>query len=163
MLETNGAEWPAKSSMPARLIGGIVRCRNHLVDRDERVTERHDLTWTQFVVLAVLRGESREHAMTPKAIGRYAQVTTGGLSKILTLLETRGFITRSPSDEDGRSRLVVLTDEGKAVAESVFEQVVALNEALLREALSDRECEELARLVRKLSGHLDNLADRGRL
>ena len=139
MLETNGGEWPARASMPARLIGGIVRCRNHLMDRDSRVTERHDLTWTQFVVLAILRGESAAHAMTPKEIGRFAQVTTGGLSKILTLLEKRGLVTRRQCVEDGRSRLVALTPEGKAVAEDIFEQVVALNEALLREALSDEE------------------------
>ena len=90
MLEANGGEWPAKSSMPARLIGGIIRCRNHLMDRDSRVTERHDLTWSQFVVLAVLRGEADGQPMTPKEIGRFAQVTTGGLSKMLTLLEKRG-------------------------------------------------------------------------
>lgn len=101
--------------------------------------------------------------MTPKEIGRQTQVTTGGLSKMLTLLENRGLVARAPSRDDGRSRLVILTAEGKAVAEDVFEKVVALNEVLLREALSAEECEDLARLVRKLSGHLDDLADRGLL
>ncbi len=140
-----------------------MRCRNHLWERDSRVAGLHDLTWPQFVVLSVLRSEAPDHGMTPKDIGREAQVTTGGLSKILILLEKRGFVTRESSLDDGRRRLVRLTPEGKTVAEQIFGRVVELNDVLLREALSDEECEDLARLVRKLSGYLDVMSDKGQL
>lgn len=156
MGDQDGMEWPARASLSARLIGGVYRCRNHFWDRDAEIAGAHNLTWTQFVVLAVLRGESDGHAMSPKDIGRFAQVTTGGLSKILTLLEERGLVTRASSRSDGRSRLVKLSPKGKALAENVFSKVCEQNEIVLHAALSDAECEDLARLIRKLSDHLDS-------
>ena len=151
-------DWPAKSSIAAQLVGNLYRCRNHIWDRDAELLERHKLTWPQFAVLAMLRGESADYSLTPTELCAHLQLTTGGLSKILVLLEKRGLISRRNSDADRRSRPVLLTPEGQILAEELFGQIVNLNENVIRQAMSDEECEELTRLVQKLARFLDGVS-----
>ena len=152
--------WPTRAHLPGRLIGGIYRCRNHFWERDQKVLAQHKITWTQFLALMVLRDESPEFAMTPSQMCRQMQVTSGGMSKILANLERRGLIWRAENAEDARSHKVLLTSEGKSLAEEIYVQIRDTNLGHLRAALSDEECEDLARLVRKLSGYLDKTTEK---
>ena len=147
--------WPTRAHLPGRLIGGIYRCRNHFWERDQQVLSQHKLSWAQFLALMALRDEAPDFLLTPSQMSRLMQVTSGGMSKILTFLERRQLITRVENPEDARSHKVCLTPEGKALAEEIYLQLFQTNLGYLQSALSDEECEELARLVRKLSGYLD--------
>jgi DNA-binding MarR family transcriptional regulator len=73
-------------------------------------------------------------------------VLKGNISQLLAKLERQGLITRRP---DGRINCLSLTERGQ----SLFEEVVPQQEALIAKLLaplSDDEQRELLRLLRKL-------------
>ncbi|MEL6289794.1 MAG: MarR family winged helix-turn-helix transcriptional regulator [Pseudomonadota bacterium] len=51
---------------------------------------------------------------TPLALAEAFQVTKGTMTHTLATLSKRGFITLRPHATDGRSKIVLLTDEGRA-------------------------------------------------
>ena len=51
---------------------------------------------------------------TPLALARAFQVTKGTMTNTLSTLQGHGFIQLKPNTSDGRSKLVFLTDEGRA-------------------------------------------------
>ncbi|WP_439660242.1 MarR family winged helix-turn-helix transcriptional regulator [Lentzea sp. HUAS TT2] len=69
--------------------------------------------------------------LKPSELSSRLLLTTGGLSNVLRSLERRGLTSQSSDASDGRSRRVVLTAEGKKVAERVVREVVAAQHALL--------------------------------
>ena len=123
------------------------------------VLSEHKLTWTQFLTLMVLRDNAPSFTLTPSVLSRQMQVTSGGMSKILAFLERRFLIKRTENENDARSHNVSLTSQGKDLAENIYVRLRDTNLAHLKSALSDDECEDLARLVRKLSGYLDQNGD----
>lgn len=50
---------------------------------------------------------------TPLALARAFQVTKGTMTHTLSELEKRGFIRLEPNQQDGRSKLVFITDAGR--------------------------------------------------
>ena len=70
-------------------------------------------------------------------------------------LEDAGFIERVDNPEDGRSRLVKLLPAGAEMAERIVDTLIATNQDLIGGILTEDECEELARVLRKLSGGLE--------
>jgi DNA-binding MarR family transcriptional regulator len=78
-----------------------------------------------------------------------AGVTKGTLTGVLKTLEKRGLTRRQAHDEDGRLVLVSLEPKGEAVIERLFPAFNA-GEAQVSKALSDREKNQLAGLLRKI-------------
>lgn len=72
------------------------------------------LTYPQYLVMLVLweRG-----AVSVKELGAALELDSGTLSPLLKRLEANGMLSRSRSEEDERSVLVRLTDEGSALRE----------------------------------------------
>lgn len=68
---------------------------------------------------------------TPLALARAFQVTKGTMTHTLATLEKRGLIRLGPHEKDGRSKLVYLTDSGRAfhlnAIESLGPAISALN------------------------------------
>lgn len=52
---------------------------------------------------------------TPVDLARAFQVTKGAMTNTLQKLEARGLVTIRTNPDDGRSKLVVMTDEGRRV------------------------------------------------
>ena len=115
----------------------------------EAVFKSHGLDAGEFDVLATLRRAGSPYALRPTELFRTLMVTSGGLTDRLVRLERKGFITRAPAPEDGRSLLVQLTGQGKAVAEACIREDMAIEEAMLA-SLSDAERETLALLLSRL-------------
>lgn len=80
-------------------------------------------------------------------------VTSGAVTKRVDRLERVGLLTRGPDPGDRRGVLVSLTPEGLELANQAVEQHVANEERLLA-ALSPKDREQLARLLRKLGESL---------
>lgn len=73
----------------------------------------------------------------------------GWHDRSLDRLERRGLIARLPNPVDRRGTLVQLTDEGREAIEAAVDLEVDVEWRLV-EVLSDREREQLTRLLRKL-------------
>jgi DNA-binding MarR family transcriptional regulator len=58
---------------------------------------------------------------TPLALAKAFQVSKGTMTHTLRELSRRGFVTLAPNAEDGRSKLVFLTPEGRAFQKRAVE------------------------------------------
>ena len=94
--------------------------------------------------------------MSPTQLYTAAQVTSGGMTKMMHALSDAKLIERIDNPADGRSRLVKITPKGATLAEQIVEELIATNKTLIGGILEKGEAEELARLLHKLSTGLQS-------
>jgi DNA-binding MarR family transcriptional regulator len=111
-----------------------------------------DLSGSQAAVLTRLHKEGPSSA---SALASAEAVSHQAIGPILAVLETRGYIQRSPDPTDGRRQLVSLTDAGVAQAE----HTTSAREGWLARALQDRLTEDERRVVRHAMALLNRLAE----
>jgi len=120
--------------LPVNQPTGIDQCNCSAIRRASRqITRFYDaqlepsgLRITQYLTLAAL------HEMGTAAINTLAErldIERTAMGKMAGFLERGGLISISPSPSDGRSRLVVLTEEGR----SLFERTAPLWEEAQRQ------------------------------
>ena len=77
---------------------------------------------------------------TPLALAKAFQISKGTMTHTLRELSRRGFVTLAPNPEDGRSKLVLLTPEGrvfrKRAVESLFPIMDRLGDKIDIEAMA---------------------------
>lgn len=151
MTKPDGPTWPKERPAEARIIPGLFRSRNYIWDNDHRIVEGYGVTWSQFLALSSLRSTEPDFTLSPTQLYTSAQVTSGGMTKMMHGLTKAGLIERVDNPEDGRSRLVRLTPDGKDLAEVIVDALIQANKALIGGILTADEAEQLASLLRKLS------------
>jgi MarR family transcriptional regulator, organic hydroperoxide resistance regulator len=122
--------------------------RNHM---EREVLSTHQLGWSAFVVLFVLRvwGKQESHELA-----REAGITGGTLTGVLTTLERRGFAKRSVHPTDGRRVIVSPTAKGRRTVDEIM-PVFNQHEAMVTADLSPADRRELTRLLRTVLATLD--------
>lgn len=88
---------------------------------------------------------------TPKQLGHALALTGPNLTLLLDRLQARGLVQRERSQTDRRSQLIVLTAEGRALAEAGLHAVAPM-EQVLDSRLSPAERLMLIELLRKVAG-----------
>lgn len=72
--------------------------------------------------------------VTPLTIANAFQVTKGTMTNNLSALSKRGLIRMEPHETDGRSKLVFITDEGRAFQQkaiaSLFPAIAAIDDSI---------------------------------
>jgi DNA-binding MarR family transcriptional regulator len=111
-----------------------------------------DLSGSQAAVLTRLHKEGLSSA---SALASAEAVSHQAVGPILAVLETRGYIQRSPDPTDGRRQLVSLTAAGVAQADNT----TSAREEWLARALQDRLSEGERRAVRHAMALLNRLAE----
>ena len=126
--------------------------RNHL---ERQILAGEDLSWAAFTVLFVLWiwGDQQTRHLADEA-----GVTKGTLTGVLKTLEKRGLTRRRAHDDDGRLVLVSLEPKGVAVIERLF-PAFNQGEASVSAALTEKEKEQLAALLRKMIRSVENGGD----
>jgi DNA-binding MarR family transcriptional regulator len=94
-----------------------------------------DLTLTQVAVLGTL---DRHGSLTPRELADHERVQPPSMTRILTGLEERGLIDRTPHETDGRAHLVSLTD----AAREMLREDRRRREAWLAQRLGELTAEE---------------------
>src|SRR6185312_2674781 len=87
---------------PMGTIGRISRLARLLEPELNRVFRAHGLDRPAFDVLATLRRAGPPHRLTPVELMRSSMITSGAVTQRLDRLESRGLVTRAPSEIDGR-------------------------------------------------------------
>lgn len=151
MTNHDGPAWPKERPAEARIVPGLFRSRNYIWDNDHRIVESHGVSWSQFLALSTLRSNEPDFTLSPTQLYTSAQVTSGGMTKMMHGLTKADLIERIENPEDGRSRLVRLTPKGKALTEEIVDALIQANKALIGGILAPDETEQLAALLRKLS------------
>ncbi|WP_432876340.1 MarR family winged helix-turn-helix transcriptional regulator [Kribbella sp. CA-245084] len=156
VLEQWRARRPDIDPSPMGVIGRLSRL-SALFDAElRRNFAKYELDRASFDVLATLRRSNVEHSLTPAGLMHSSMVTSGAISQRLDRLETRGLVTRAPSETDGRGVQVTLTAKGLKLIDKVLPTHVD-TEAQLLSGLSTAERDHLAGLLRTL---LESLGDK---
>ena len=149
MLEQWRRERPDLDVSATGVLGRISRIGALVEQSMDRVFEQHGLTTADFIVLAALRRSGKPYRLTPTALSRSMMVSSGGTTKRLDRLETRGLVRRDPDPADRRGTLVTLTDAGLKTIDIVESENVQ-NEKRLLAPLTRSQRAELTQLLREL-------------
>ncbi len=105
-------------------------------------------------VLTALWFAGPPHTMSPTQLSQVILQTTSGMSKTLRRIEGLGLIERVADPADGRARLVVLTGQGRDLAERHLRQLVDHWSAGV-EGIGAGELRTIARAVFSLVAYVD--------
>src|SRR5580765_6670375 len=100
-------------------------------------------------VLNSLRWAGRPYRRSAGELAKRADLTSGAMTSRLDQLEDEGLVRRLRDPDDRRGVLVELTEQGRKRHEEAF-GVQAQKEALLGDALGERELEQLNALLRRV-------------
>jgi DNA-binding MarR family transcriptional regulator len=147
------AERPDLDASPILVVGRLHRVALALTTELVRLYNAHGLGEGDFDVLATLRRSGPPYELTPTDLMDQTMVTSGAVTKRLDRLEGAGLVERRIAEGDRRSRIVALTDAGRALMDRVVPEHLA-NEERLLSALSPVERATLAALLGKLGRSL---------
>jgi DNA-binding MarR family transcriptional regulator len=146
------AQWrrerPDLDVSPLGVVGRLHRLADRLNVELRALFAQAGLSDGDFDVLASLRRAGAPYALTPGELAATTMVTSGAVTKRVDRLEAQGYVSRTVASDDGRSRTIALTPEGKALIDALFPRHVD-NERRLLAGLSATERDELARLLEK--------------
>ncbi|HZT85658.1 MAG TPA: MarR family transcriptional regulator [Gaiellaceae bacterium] len=155
-LEEIAADLPADLDLTVEgivdRIGGINR---RIKWMHEETLDELGLTMSDWHVLTTLRWSGAPYRRKAGELARRAELTSGAMTSRLDALEKRGLVRRLRDPSDRRSVLVELTEKGRRTHEQTLD-IQGKKEALLAEALTDREKEELNALLRRVMLTLEN-------
>ncbi len=112
----------------------------------ERYQARFGLKIPEWRVMAVL-GDGG--AVTQRALTDATLMDKVAVNRACKVLEDRGLVTRRPNAGDGRSHLLELTAEGRAIHGEVMPLARAI-EAEIFSTLGDAECGQFRELLRRV-------------
>ena len=112
--------------------------------------DKYGVSAAEFDVLATLRNAPPPHQLTPSQIQGDVVITSGGLTKIMLQLESRGLVDRPRHDGDLRVKPARLTAEGKQIIEKALKEAVGATGQWVRGVLDAQEIAQLTALLRKI-------------
>jgi DNA-binding MarR family transcriptional regulator len=121
---------------------------------------RFGISGAQWGVLRTLQRaeESGLAALRVTELGKRLIIRPPSVTSVVDRLERNGLVKREPAAEDRRVKLVSLTAKGRQLVTQVLEVHGPQIERILA-GLSREELSELSRLLARLHGHLERLAD----
>jgi DNA-binding MarR family transcriptional regulator len=156
-------ELPDLSTEPMEILGRIYRLSRLVTPSIEATFASFGLDRGEFDVVATLRRSGPPYRLTPTELYRSLMIASGSLTHRLARLEKAGLVKRLPSENDGRSLAVQLTDEGRRRAEAAFRQDMA-SEADAIASFDPEKKRQISALLRELNltveAHLAALAEK---
>src|SRR5262245_15426733 len=149
IIEAWAKELPELETDAIALIGRILRASRLLQLEVDRTLESFGLTINEFNTLNALRRAGPPYRLSPKQVGVSLLFSSGGLTKLLERLESRGLVAREPDPNDGRGVLVSLTPAGRRLQEEAM-SAHAQNEEELLTPLTGRQRESVNSNLREL-------------
>lgn len=122
-----------------------------MVSQIEASMREFELTAAQWYPLVVI---DLGQADTPAEIARWIGTDTGAMTRMIDRLESKGFVKRTRSEQDGRVIKLKLTDKGNQVTKKLMPAIaVVLNHALT--GLSQEEFEQFKHLTLRILMNLN--------
>jgi DNA-binding MarR family transcriptional regulator len=148
----NSDDCAARESVPpatASLCQQLVVVGGDLAEVFERVTRRSGLTLVQYNTLHLLSRQPSE-PQEPWQLAQVLGIGSNHITVVLDRLEQQAFVTRGPHPNDGRRRLVRITDVGLEYTDRTSASLRGLERTLVDAALDPAEQRELERLSAQL-------------
>lgn len=115
----------------------------------DRYSERFGLKIAEWRVMAVL-GDSGPH--TQRQLTELTVMDKVAVNRACKTLHDKGFVTREPNADDGRSHLLELTSEGQGIFDEIMPLALTM-ETQLFDCLNDEEIGQLKDVLRKVAAH----------
>jgi len=125
----------------------IMRAQQIVLARVDEALRPLGLTFARYEALVLLTF-SRRGSLPLGKMGERLMIHPTSVTNIVDRLEARGLARRVDHPSDRRTTLCEITDEGVALVEEATAAVTAVGLGIV--GLSDREVEQLTRLVAKL-------------
>jgi len=149
-LEGISADLPADLDLTVEGIVERVQGINRRIKRmHDETLDQIGLTFSDWHVLTSLHWAGEPYRRSAGELARHADLTSGAMTSRLDALESEGLVRRLRDPNDRRSVLIQLTDKGRQKHEQAMD-IQGKKEALLAEALTDREKEQLNALLRRV-------------
>lgn len=126
-----------------RLGSQIKQCEQALIAEKQRVLRPFDLTVPQYAALLTLSESPR---ISGAQLARRCGVTAQAMNGVVALLERRGLVSRTPSEDHAKVLLLRLTRTGQALLRRADPQAVAVERRLMG-AFSAAQLAELRGLL----------------
>jgi DNA-binding MarR family transcriptional regulator len=120
------------------------------LSRRMRAQRDHSLSATQ---IAALGAVSRHGALTPGELAEHEKVQPPSMTRVISMLEEKGLLTRSPHPTDRRQVILSLTEQG----EKLLKEERRRKEAWLAQRLAELTPEERA-ILRQAAPILERLS-----
>ncbi len=159
ILAARDSHWPDSVTPVSRLMMSILRCGHLLQNGAARLVADHAISFTEFEVLAALRSQPAPHALQPTEMYSALLISSGGLTKVVNALQTKGLVTRLTSNKDRRGKPVALTSAGKALIEQALAEILAHDGQLLATAMTEKESRQLIILIEKFLNAIDTFKE----
>ena len=128
-------------------VTSVMRAHQVMLGRIDEQLRDLDLTFARYEVLMLLHFSSRG-CLPLKVIGSRLQVHPTSVTSAVDRLEAQGLVRRDPHPTDRRTKLAVLTDEGR---ERALEATRRLNGSVFADpGVSTNQVEQLVRVLRAL-------------
>ena len=121
---------PYQLSVASNAVSGLIA---------ERYRKRFALKIPEWRVIAVLGDVAASAGMTQRALTRATLMDKVAVNRAVRVLEERGLIARLPNPGDGRSQLLELTGEGRAIHAEVMPLALATERDLLARFAPDQQ------------------------
>jgi DNA-binding MarR family transcriptional regulator len=149
------AQRPDLDFSPLEVLSRMDRLSRQLDRARREVFHRSDIEPWEWDVLSALRRAGAPFTLSPKQLMQQTLVTSGTMTNRIDRLVGRRFVRRESDPGDGRSILVILTDDGKVRVDAAITRLVDA-EAEMLAVLPRSDRDRLAGLLRKLSLSFDS-------
>jgi DNA-binding MarR family transcriptional regulator len=122
----------------------------------ERYRRRFGLKIPEWRVMAVLGDAVHQAGMTQRALTEATLMDKVAVNRAVKVLEDRRLVARLPNPVDGRSQLLELTGEGRAIHAEIMPLALATERELLAEFSADQQATLRAMLtaIRRRAGDM---------
>jgi len=110
-----------------------------------------DITPEQLGILFFL---SKEDGMYQRQLAKISLKDRPNITRLVDILEERGFVYREADPENRRIFKVFITEEGKKQVESIHPALLEMQEKAVT-GMSEEETESLRKLLAKICGNMD--------
>lgn len=122
---------------------------------ETRLREKCDVTAAQSYTLLYLAGRSGGREVMQRDLERELHLKASTINGIVDRLEEKGYILRRQSREDGRRRMLSLTEEGQAITEA-FRAALEDTDRVFCGVLTPEEQVQLRDMLVRLIKNMEN-------
>ena len=140
---------PSVSALDAHLGFWMRFVSNQVSAEFERAVEARGVSVSEWVALRTLYGQAgTTHAALMGSLG----MTRGAVSKVVSRLQDKGYVTRTSHEADARAQVLALTRAGRALVPALARDADANDDRFFGH-LSARQRQDLMRLLQGLVRH----------